>query len=86
MSRQYSAVSVTLYGTTKGHKPRIEDCVNFNEVSEIQEKYDNKRVMNTALESLKVDYEEKDKIDKLITEQKRNNYKYKDDSAEMDSL
>ena len=31
------------YGTTKGHKPRIEACVNFNEVSEIQEKYDNKR-------------------------------------------
>ncbi len=44
------------YGTKKGHKLRIGDCVNFNEVSEIREKYDDKRVMNTVAESLKADY------------------------------
>ncbi len=71
---------------TKGHKPRIEDYVNFNEISEIQEEYENKKVMNTALDSLKTDYEENKMMNKLLTERKRSNYKYKDDSAKMDSL
>lgn len=70
----------------RGHRSEIEDYVNFNEVSEIKEKYDDKRVMNTALDVLKSDYKEKNEIERLVTEQKRNNYKYKDDSAEMDSL
>ena len=74
------------YGMAKGYKPRIEDFVNFNEASEIQEKCDDKRVMNTALNVLKTDYEENNKMEKLIIERKRNNYKYKDDSAEMESL
>ncbi len=70
----------------RGRRSEIEDYVNFNEVSEIKEKYDDKRVMNTVLDVLKADYNEKNKIEKLVTEQKRNNYKYKDDSSKMDSL
>lgn len=81
-------IGYTAYLLTKrrGRKSEIEEYVNFNEVSEIQEKYDDKRVMNTALDVLKADYKEKNEIEKLVAEQKRNNYKYKDDSAEMDSL
>lgn len=81
-------IGYTAYLLTKrrGRRSEIEEYVNFNEVSEIKEKYDDKRVMNTALDVLKADYKEKNEIEKLVAEQKRNNYKYKDDSAEMDSL
>ena len=81
-------IGYTAYLLTKrrGRRSEIEEYVNFNEVSEIKEKYDDKRVMNTALDVLKADYNEKNEIEKLVAEQKRNNYKYKDDSAEMDSL
>lgn len=81
-------IGYTAYLLTKrrGRRSEIEEYVNFNEVSEIKEKYNDKRVMNTALDVLKADYKEKNEIEKLVAEQKRNNYKYKDDSAEMDSL
>lgn len=70
----------------RGSRHEIDEYVNFNEVSEIKEKYYDKKVMNTALDVLKADYTEKNKIERLAAERKRNNYKYKDDSAEMDSL
>lgn len=81
-------IGYTAYLLTKrrGRRSEIEDYVNFNEVSEIQEEYENKKVMNTALDSLKTDYEENKMMNKLLTERKRSNYKYKDDSAKMDSL
>lgn len=81
-----SVFSYILYGMSKGCKSRIKDYINFNEASEIQERYDDKKVMNTALNEVKTDYEENNRMEKLITELKRNNYKYKDDSAEMESL
>lgn len=77
------------FGKSKGHFRfglRIKDYIDFDEISEIQEEYENKKVMNTALDSLKNDYEENKMMNRLITERKRSNYKYKDDSAKMDSL
>lgn len=70
----------------KGCRPRFKDYVSLDKLSDIQEKYDDKRVMERALDYLKTDYQENKMMEKLITERKRKNYKYKDDSAEMDFL
>lgn len=72
--------------SSKGRRPRLKDYVDLNEVSEVQEKYYTKKVMDTALDSLRADGEENKRMEKLLTEQKRKNYKYKDDSVDMDFL